>query len=422
MGFRSRARVHQRIVGRLSAYLDGELPPGEHHEVRMHLEGCQECLAVWDRIQHADRLARTPEAVDVPPTIWAKVEARVSRRPRPSGWVVHPLRLFRGVSDATWRRYPVATAASAAVLALILVQRLPPDATLSAEGILALSEQALAKVVRPGEIFHRRWAYYRRVHPIGGEPAEYREILHSWIDGSNLARTAGRLYSTDGRLLYASVVPGSPSVAPLVYFSPDSPGPYRGVEIRMYTPDDRVQAISRFSPDDQARLRQLFGPSDDPPLVGEVVINRQLIQGPSTSGRVLQRIRTSLDFSELGGEPVARIRTVDPLRPLADLDPDGDVRAVLARIDTVRWISRLTYLTLRVESTATLEDGRRLAYSSDLLEMRSLPPSDLEIDPFHFDVPPGTPVMQHQLEEQLHSLAAALRRMAEGSTGFLPMP
>ena len=411
---------HQRVRRRLSAYLDGELPEDQQHEIHLHLQGCPDCRGALDGIRHAATLTKATEVLSVPPSVWTDVEQAVRKeRARPSR-AIGSARILGVQVIQFWRRHPVPAFLSVAVLALVLAQRLPPDTTLSAEGVLQLSDRALAQVVKPGEIFYRRWHQSRRAHPKDGVPTVHNEVMHSWIDGSNLRRTAGRLTSADGDFLAASTETGNPEDAPLTYFGPAYTGVFRNVVVIPIREAELRAAIERYSPEDQELLRQYFGPAYGPPLTGEMAYNRQLIQGPSPSGTVLPRVQRSMEFTKLRGEPVAVIRTMHPVRPWSEYGADGAISTALARVDTVRWISRKTYLTLRIETTATLEDQRQVSYASDLLEMRSIPAADLDSEPFHLEIPPGTPIKRYQPDDQLLSLVAALRRIARDSTDPAP--
>jgi anti-sigma factor (TIGR02949 family) len=65
-----------------SAYLDGELPPGQMEMVARHLEGCPTCrreYQVWQQLW--DGLAAAPEKA--PPDLRARILARLPHRAEP---------------------------------------------------------------------------------------------------------------------------------------------------------------------------------------------------------------------------------------------------------------------------------------------------------------------------------------------------
>ena len=106
--------LHERE--RLSAWLDGELPPAERAEVEAHLAACEECAALLANLEAVDDLARELPAEaptgyfeTFPERVRARVETATGGRP-----------------GARWRP-PVWTWAAAAVLLLAVVTPLTLD-------------------------------------------------------------------------------------------------------------------------------------------------------------------------------------------------------------------------------------------------------------------------------------------------------
>jgi anti-sigma factor RsiW len=94
-----------RMAQQLSAYLDGELTPGEMTDVREHLAGCPSCRAELDDLRATKRVLGLLRAVDPPRDLEAGIRTRADEEPR---W--------------RWFAWPrPALAAAAAALALILV-------------------------------------------------------------------------------------------------------------------------------------------------------------------------------------------------------------------------------------------------------------------------------------------------------------
>lgn len=96
-----------RIQHQLSAYLDGELPPGEMAEVRRHLDDCQTCREELDSLratkQMLGHLAPPELPRDFAAGLWARIERPGQRR-----WI-------------WWPRPAVALAAVALALVLVAV-------------------------------------------------------------------------------------------------------------------------------------------------------------------------------------------------------------------------------------------------------------------------------------------------------------
>jgi hypothetical protein len=423
--FESENRRHRRVVRHLSAYLDGELPRRQHDEIAAHLQECVACRAAWDEIRKGARVVLDLERTPVPPMIWADVARAISesREEQRRKWTRH---LAPG--HLRWSGMPVRLAFvfMAAVVAAGIFGVLPSitDATLSADEFASRSDRALAEVLQPGQVLYRRWQHQRIVQPASGPRTERNDVLHTWIDGSNMRRTASRLYSADGRLFYSTVESGASNDEALVaYFTKDNPeSSHRDVVVTGYTPADRQNALSRLPADDQQRIREYLGPSYRP-LIGEMRFNRQLLQGPAPSGSTIApRIRQSLERGTYRGEPVAIIRTSEPNRVWSEYRPDGTLATFLADGDLTRYISRKTYLTLRLDAAVSLEDGRRVQLASELVELRPVNAADLHPDPFQLQPPVGTKTRHLKPDEALQSLAAALRRAAQNPTHPISRP
>ncbi len=98
-----------RIEQQLSAYLDGELPPAEMGDVRLHLSECASCEAELEDLRTTKRLLGRLEPPALPrgfaPEVWRRIERETARR-----WTWWP----------AWVPRPAMTLAAVA-LALILV-------------------------------------------------------------------------------------------------------------------------------------------------------------------------------------------------------------------------------------------------------------------------------------------------------------
>jgi anti-sigma factor RsiW len=69
----------------LSAYADGELPPGEAAAVEAHLEVCTECLRELAIIRNLGGAMKDLRAEPARRSVWEDVHRRITR---PVGWVL----------------------------------------------------------------------------------------------------------------------------------------------------------------------------------------------------------------------------------------------------------------------------------------------------------------------------------------------
>ncbi|MBI1968089.1 MAG: zf-HC2 domain-containing protein [Gemmatimonadetes bacterium] len=80
--------MNDQWTDRLSAYLDGELPPGERVALDAHLAGCAACRATVDELRRVMTRAQTLE--DRPPAadLWPGIAARIGLATGHAGQVV----------------------------------------------------------------------------------------------------------------------------------------------------------------------------------------------------------------------------------------------------------------------------------------------------------------------------------------------
>ena len=76
--------------------------------------------------------------------------------------------------------------------------------------------------------------------------------------------------------------------------------------------------------------------------------------------------------------------------------------------ETVRYIARDTYLSLRAEETYQNENGRQVFQTRELLETRIVERDAIGGDPFALSVPQGTPVRRQVAADLLSAIAATL--------------
>jgi hypothetical protein len=115
------------VVERLSEYLDSELEPGEHAEVRAHLGECTDCRQTLEELRQLDDLAR---ALPVPP---GRPGTDLATRVRAS---------LVGEAVAGRKRLPQALAAAAALAAVVALPWVILQQSPAPEQSAALNEPA----------------------------------------------------------------------------------------------------------------------------------------------------------------------------------------------------------------------------------------------------------------------------------------
>jgi anti-sigma factor RsiW len=79
-------REHERVLGRLSDYIDAALPGGERSEVERHLAGCASCRDVLEELRAVTQAARSLGPLEPPRDLWPGVAERLdARSPRTGG-------------------------------------------------------------------------------------------------------------------------------------------------------------------------------------------------------------------------------------------------------------------------------------------------------------------------------------------------
>jgi anti-sigma factor RsiW len=74
-------------IGRLSAFIDDELPDAERDEVRRHLHECAGCASAHQRLAEAWTLAAQAPRVSPRVDLWPRIEARLDGEQRWPGWL-----------------------------------------------------------------------------------------------------------------------------------------------------------------------------------------------------------------------------------------------------------------------------------------------------------------------------------------------
>lgn len=69
----------EELLGSLSAYIDGELPPELCHELERHLAGCDNCRVVLNTTKRTiDLVHAPPEKADLPEDVRERLFKRLS--------------------------------------------------------------------------------------------------------------------------------------------------------------------------------------------------------------------------------------------------------------------------------------------------------------------------------------------------------
>jgi len=71
-------RTHdRRLLERLSAYLDGDLPESECEAIANHARTCSRCAAVLDGLKRATGLCRAAATRPLPPDVRRRAKRRI---------------------------------------------------------------------------------------------------------------------------------------------------------------------------------------------------------------------------------------------------------------------------------------------------------------------------------------------------------
>jgi len=408
---------------RLSAFADALLlEQRERDQDPEGLQGDQELRGLRDLIERLSTLR-----IDPPPSFEDALLARLpamadARRTEVAGWRVRAAEGWR----AMWRRVDGArrptyagvwrTAVAAAFVAAILIASRTVDPPIaSANEILSRSDAALATLVHPGQLLYRRWKVTSETTGANGVNTKRTvKMIHEWMDGANFDRVAGRWYSDDGRLLiaYSSVSEGG-ELRPNVYFSPGVYSEPRGVLNIEPTVAEFREAVHLFPPSMQHALDVYLDRQHIyEPIIGEVRSNRTMIQAPSYGTSDLPRMVVSLDREAKAAQdaPFA-IRVVDPAWIDFNWRSGGPPVVRLARLETVRYVARNSYLSVKTEETLRFEDGRQRFTSRELMEMHAVSKHDMPLDPFNLEIPAGTPVQRQSAYDQLSGVSRAFSRL-----------
>jgi len=308
--------------------------------------------------------------------------------------------------------------------AFVLIRSFVTVSVVSAKEIVSRSDAALAGLVHPGQLLHRRWKVASTVTGPDGQEVQSSlpvRSIHEWMDGADFDRVAGRWYDGDDHLLVAYTTRIQDGEhRPYVYFSPgvlNEPDGLLNIEPTRKEFDD---AVYRFPASVQLALHVYLARQHIyEPIAGERRFNRALIEAPNDGISQMPRVIVSSDNSQaLHGTPVFRVRIVDPASIAFNWRRGGPPPVQLAAAEIVRYIDQENYLTVRTEETYRFENGQKRVTSHELVETRTLDASQVPVDPFTLEAPAGTPVQWQSAEQQLLGVADALKRLPRFTSTF----
>lgn len=328
-------------------------------------------------------------------------------------WTVGPRRLHSALSLGVL----------ALVVAVVFLAR-PP--ALSAAEILFRADHALAALVGPGEVLHRR----QRVVSIttrDGVASTADQIVDEWADDAESQHLAARGTRPDGAVLwrYTAAREGQ-EVRPYLHFSPTytvgetASGTGELLLIRP-TPSELQRALLDVPPARRSVLaRFLHRRYIYEPVVGDQRYNAILLDQRSADAGGFPRVRLSMEEATAAdGEPIYRVRLVEPSRlwhhwgrtaPLVDM----------ASCETVLDITRPGLLTRKAQVACETEDGKRVTVERTLLSLDVVQRAELPSDFFTLDVGPHVPVRRQSAAEELGAFAAALDRIESKTSALFP--
>jgi len=310
------------------------------------------------------------------------------------------------------------TATATAVLlglTVAVLSQLSTTKTVSAAQILTRGDTALAELVRPGTVLYQKWRVHDRRRSADGMETVQNRFIEEWLDGSDLQHVAGRWTTTAGQVVTAYTNVGtSGEHRGRVYFAPNPTNDSRGLLSIEPTRREFQETAARFSDSERPMLNEYLARGYIyEPIVGERRFNRAVIEHTAGDELILPRTRISLDDSEeLAGVPVYKVRVIDPVRVRFRWTIAGPPVVWLERQETVRYISRETYLTLKTEDDHLYESGERVFTTRELIETR-ISAADVAREPaFELDVPAGTPARTQSAFDLLTAVAHALNRVS----------
>ena len=317
---------------------------------------------------------------------------------------------FRAFFNFKWhplrRHLPIGLACAVILVFALWFSKVAP---VSAATVLARSDSALANLVGPDEILHRRWmARSESTCPSADAPPVRISFLDEWLETTGQDRSAGRSTRSNGSIRWAYTT-GGPENRHLVYFPPSVSRPHGLLNVEP-TAEEYYAAVRKFPPNRQAVLRAYL---DRGYLVEPVVSDRRFnwraITDRTNDVDKLPRVILTMErANRQDGEPYYRIRIAEDRRPWFWWSAAGEPAVWLERQETVRFISANTYLSWRVESKRQDDQGCLLTTTRELVTEERVSKRTPSPDVFALTVPNGTPIRRQSASQLLGAVLAAL--------------
>jgi hypothetical protein len=394
---------------------------GDSSDVQTHADGSE--------FRELSRLATLLSGIRVVPSegasddvvsrlIKQRFEAAAGSRLGPRRGRRIALTAWRWLGSSPFRMLKSAGATVAALTILLLVLDVLPLPSASAAGILTRADAALVSLAPPGKLLFRRWRIidHIRDRPEAVERIEERYTFE-WIDGSDRRRAMGRSYLATGPM-YAAYVNAldHDQYVRRIYLAPGlsalgvSNEP-RGLLSIIPSAAEFEAAAARFNGADRAVLETYLARGYMyQPLISERRFNDAMLK-EITGPAPLPRVRLSLDDSELlGDRPVHKVRSVDAVRVQFRWRSSGPTAVWLERQETVRYISKDTYLTVKSEEKNEDETGRTITTTRELVQTAIVDEFAGGSSPFDLQVPENVPVRRQSAYEHLSQVIQALNR------------
>jgi len=283
----------------------------------------------------------------------------------------------------------------------------------SAAEILARTDAALTNLVQPGKQLFRRWRIVDRIRDTPGAPERIeRRFLMEWIDGSNIRHATGKSVTPSGRtyLAFANVVEEG-RYSPRIYYEPGYANEPAGLLSIVPSREDFEEAAARFGGTERRILQTYLARGYIyEPIFSERRFNEAMLQ-EAAGVEPLQRVRLSVEDSATpDGRPVYKVRSFDDVRLQFRWRSSGPPTVWLERQETVRYISKDTYLAVRSEEIHLDEMGARIETTRELVDVVNQDRPANGADPFDLNVPAGVPVRRQSAHDHLVEVLRALRR------------
>ena len=151
------------------------------------------------------------------------------------------------------------------------------------------------------------------------------------------------------------------------------------------------------------------------PIVSERRFNDAMLKAVAGPEPLPQMLLSVDDAAALNGVPVYRVRSLETVRVPFRWRISGAPKMWLERRETLKYIAKDSFLTVKAEETVETESGEQIYTVRELTETRtlSMPPSDSPDNPFGWVGAVDVPVRRQSAFEQLSQVTRTLRRAPE---------